>query len=389
MMKDSNFYLYGNGGSQNHGCEAITRSTCGIFSHIPFHAITKLPSEDKAYGVDTLCKLISPADVSHPRFTLRFLKAYLALKKGNFVPMDDLPYMDALAQAQKGDIALSAGGDNYCYSNAGAFFLGNCRSFLKKRGVKTVLWGCSVEPDVISGRILKDLKQYHLIVARESISYGALKKVNPNTVLAPDPAFTLPRSPGNYPDRLGNRPYIGINVSPLIQSREAKKGITTDNFRGLISYILQKTDRDIALIPHVVWDHSDDRIPLKQLYEEFADTGRVYLVEDQNCMQLKDIISGCEFFVGARTHATIAAYSTCVPTLVVGYSVKARGIARDLFGSEEGYVLPVQQLKEKDDLVNSFRALYEKRAEIRQHLTNRMLDYIKGMDAAREAVEKL
>ncbi len=51
-----------------------------------------------------------------------------------------------------------------------------------------------------------------------------------------------------------------------------------------------------------------------------------------------------------RTHATIAAYSTGVPTLVVGYSVKARGIARDLFGTEDGYVLPVQQLKESDEL---------------------------------------
>ena len=49
-------------------------------------------------------------------------------------------------------------------------------------------------------------------------------------------------------------------------------------------------------------------------------------------------------FIGARTHATIAAYSSCVPTLVVGYSIKARGIAKDLFGTDEGYVLPVQAL---------------------------------------------
>ena len=39
------------------------------------------------------------------------------------------------------------------------------------------------------------------------------------------------------------------------------------------------------------------------------------------------------------------AYSSCVPTLVVGYSVKARGIARDIFGTEDRYVLPVQSLQ--------------------------------------------
>ena len=65
--------------------------------------------------------------------------------------------------------------------------------------------------------------------------------------------------------------------------------------------------------------------------EKYKDSGRVCIVDDCNCMQLKYDISKCRFFVGARTHATIAAYSTCVPTLVVGYSVKSRGIARDLF----------------------------------------------------------
>lgn len=78
-------------------------------------------------------------------------------------------------------------------------------------------------------------------------------------------------------------------------------------------------------------------------------------IADATCEELKGFISRCRLFVGARTHATIAAYSTCVPTLVAGYSVKARGIAKDLFGSEENYVLPVQSLKNKDDLVKGFQ----------------------------------
>ena len=100
------------------------------------------------------------------------------------------------------------------------------------------------------------------------------------------------------------------------------------------------------------------------------------MVQDQNCTQLKDIISHCEAFVGARTHATIAAYSTCVPTLVVGYSVKARGIAKDLFGTDENYVLPVQGLKEETDLWNSFQWVYQRRDDIQKHLQEMMPDYI-------------
>ena len=71
-------------------------------------------------------------------------------------------------------------------------------------------------------------------------------------------------------------------------------------------------------------------------------------------MQLKGYIAKCRFFVGARTHATIAAYSTEVPTLVVGYSIKSRGIAKDIFGSEENYVIPIEQIKEENKLTQAF-----------------------------------
>ena len=87
--------------------------------------------------------------------------------------------------------------------------------------------------------------------------------------------------------------------------------------------------------------------------------------------------------------ATIAAYSTGVPTLVVGYSVKARGIARDLFGTEDGYVLPVQQLRESDELTRAFVRLYEKRDAIRAHLNKTLPGYIARADEARKALEEL
>ena len=74
------------------------------------------------------------------------------------------------------------------------------------------------------------------------------------------------------------------------------------------------------------------------------------MIEDHNAMELKGYIARCRFMVVARTHASIAAYSTQVPTLVVGYSVKARGIAKDIFGTEENYVIPVQSLTKESEL---------------------------------------
>ena len=81
--------------------------------------------------------------------------------------------------------------------------------------------------------------------------------------------------------------------------------------------------------------------------------------------------------MGARTHATIAAYSTYVPTLVVGYSVKSRGIARDLFGTDEGYVLPVQGLRSKDDLTISFQRILEQEQDQINKLTEIIPHYKK------------
>ena len=125
------------------------------------------------------------------------------------------------------------------------------------------------------------------------------------------------------------------------------------------------------------------------LYEAFRDTGRVLLIDDHNCMELKGYIARCRMFIGARTHATIAAYSSCVPTLVLGYSVKSRGIARDLFGTEEHYVLPVQELQREEDLADAFVWLLEHEDAVRQRLTKIMPAYVKKAGWSAAVVDRL
>ena len=94
-------------------------------------------------------------------------------------------------------------------------------------------------------------------------------------------------------------------------------------------------------------------------------------------------------FVGARTHATIAAYSSCVPTLGVGYSVKARGIARDLFGTEDNYVLPVQTLKKENQLTDAFMWLSQREYTVRAHLESILPAYLATSRVAMEAIKNL
>ena len=182
---------------------------------------------------------------------------------------------------------------------------------------------------------------------------------------------------------------IGINMSPMIMSYETSDGSAMKNYENLIQHIIETTDMQIALIPHVVWVSNDDRKPLKVLYDKFKDTNRVIMLDDYNCMELKGYISRCRMFIGARTHSTIAAYSTCVPTLVIGYSVKAKGIAKDIFGTYENYVLPVQSLSNKDDLINAFEWMKTNEDGIRKHLNEFMPGYKEKVLQGKVEIEKL
>lgn len=385
----ANIFLYAHGGSGNHGCEAIVRSTKKILGDLPMILISSIPEEDKFYGIEELCPIIRDVSQKSSRRSLDFWKAYAALKlKKDYVPMDKLRYKEAFSHIHRGDLAISIGGDNYCYADVQKYVM--LHDMLKDRGTKTVLWGCSVEPDVANRpEIRADLQRYDLITARETITYETLKAINPNTLLVADPAFLLDPVELPLPEGFADGNTVGINLSPMAIQREPVPGMAMENYRNLIRYIFENTDMQVALIPHVVWESGDDRIPLGQLYEDFRDTGRVVLLTDNGCREQKGFIARCSFFVGARTHATIAAYSSGVPTLVVGYSVKARGIARDLLGTEEGYVLPVQSLTRAEQLTEAFLSLYERHSDIAMQLKNTLPAYLAKGAAAREAVEKL
>lgn len=383
-----NLILYGNGSSGNHGCEAIVRGTISLLGADTntYRIQSENPREDRDYGLDILAQ-IEPAK-SERKKDFRFAAAYAKLKlTRDYTDMDGLAYLPSLREAGVwADIALSVGGDNYCYGGTGIYAYLN-RAY-KNQGAKTVLWGCSIEPDVVAKpNVAKDLSEYALIVARESITYETVKRVQKNTILAPDPAFFMEPKACSLDDRLCNGNVVGINISPMIISNEKASGMAYENYKQLIHYILSETDAKIALIPHVVWASNDDRKVLRQLYDDFDRDPRLVLVEDHTAPELKYIISQCSFFVGARTHATIAAYSSCVPTLVVGYSVKARGIARDLFGTEDGYVLPVQDMQQPQQLTEAFCTLFGKRQYIHACLTETLKAYCDPLPAIRAITE--
>lgn len=381
-------FLYNHGGSENHGCEALVRTVCELFKEEDIILYSEMPQQDLHYGIQQFADVKSAKNV-YSKLSPSFIKAYYSLKKKNdYFSIDILPYRKTIKEFRTGDIEISVGGDIYCYDDYPKYI--QLHQMICQRGCKTILLGCSLNEKLFNDpKFVEDMKSYDYISARESLTYELLKKAGLKSIgLSPDSAFTLPKEEVQLPSNFIENNTVGINVSPLVMEREQEDNVLLDNYRNLIAYILNKTDYTVALIPHVIWSGNDDRSILNKLYDEFKKSERIVVIQDCNCMQLKGYIAKCRFFVGARTHATIAAYSTEVPTLVVGYSIKSRGIAKDIFGREENYVIPIEQIKEENKLTQAFIWLQENENHIREHLKKRMPQYIKDAENVKEKIKE-
>ncbi|MDD6061759.1 MAG: polysaccharide pyruvyl transferase family protein [Oscillospiraceae bacterium] len=380
------FAFYHHVGSGNKGCEALVRSTSDLLCHRDKQDIrlySMRPQEDEKSGYENISHItgvyFDTAHLKKPLNTadkvrlklLRMRSAYAADEYYFSKFLDQLPL-------DEDRVYLSIGGDTYCYgdnSNMHAF-----NAALKKRGKKTVLWGCSLDETSFSPYNAADLRTFDAIFARETGTYDLLREkgFHKNVFLHPDPAFTLRPEYLPLPEGFQQGNTIGINASPLVFKYESgQKGIGLRSYEKLIEYILSETDCSVLLIPHVFWDFSDDRTVLRALFEKYADTGRVvFLDREYTANQLKGFIARCRLFVGARTHATIAAYSTMVPTLVLGYSVKSVNIALDLFGRTDGYVVPIDKLEDERGLADAVSDMLQKEGAYQALLSERVPDYI-------------
>ena len=385
---EKEFCLYMHTGCGNHGCEAIVRSVSAIFNK-EIVLYTKNVFEDEKY-LGNINITFREAGNIPPIETIDGLLARIKIKGlGKKYAYVKPAYKNLFRNANSNTVAISIGGDNYCYDGMPKV-LEIINDSLNKKGAKTVLYGCSIEPELLKDiAIVEDLKRYSLIVARESITYNSLVKagLKSKTILASDPAFTLERKENEDVGEIIGSNTVGINLSPLVL--EDGNEILFDAYCRLLEWILKETDMRIVLIPHVIWNGNDDRVPLKRLYDLYKDSNRVLMIGDHNAIELKGYISRCRFFVGARTHATIAAYSSRVPTLVAGYSVKSKGIARDIFGTEEGYVVDSKNMRSDQQFVEAFAWLYNNEDEVRSQLVSKMPEYVQNAYAAVEIIKKL
>ena len=379
--------MYMHAGSGNHGCEAIVNVVTSLLNG---RGITPVlasndEAEDRRYHPGEL-ERAGALRIVGERHIDRDLAAHIAYYGWRRLTGDNESFLRyrfrdalrAIGPSEDAPVAVSIGGDNYCYPSLHSD-LRLANSMLRRKGYRTILLGCSIEPEMVPS-LKGDLEGFERIIARESITYHALEEAglggSGRLVLLPDPAFGLEPEDTALPDGMEEGGCVGINLSPMVRDDYGSADIVMSNIKTLICDILDNTDLGVVLIPHVVRPNGDDRPVLSAIRAMFPGETRIITAADQSAGRLKRVIGACRFFVGARTHSTIAAYSQAVPTLVLGYSVKSRGIAADLFGGDiKDLVVPVQGLSGEKELSRAFSVVMERENELRSTLESQMPDY--------------
>ncbi len=377
--------LYDHSGCLNRGCEAIVRTTVDIvkraFPDSRFGLLSYNAQEDIILSD---VKNLSVAQASAQSLTgiKKYVNA-ISFKVFNSIEYYyKTAYADSLEFAKNYDLCLIIGGDTFCYGNNEL-----CRKLtanFKKRGKKIVLWGCSVGEEDLTQEKIETLKSLDGIFARESFTKSVLEsKGLTNVSLFADPAFVLPKSEVELPEIQGD--LFGFNISPLIARRTKNLGTAAAQ---LIHYIEHNTDYIPLLVPHVTVKGNDDYRFLAAIKNVAKSEKSILLPSNLGAREYKGYISKAKVFMGARTHSIIGAYSSGVPALALGYSIKARGIANDLFGSEL-CVHGIDEIQSGADLIACFEELEANRENMKKVLDERIPQTVELAYSAGEALKKI
>jgi polysaccharide pyruvyl transferase WcaK-like protein len=380
--------MFYHAGSKNRGCEAIVRSGIPIIKKYNPNAEISLASLD--YKSDLLIPELNKVyDVSAVKLNKYSLQWFISSFLVKFFKNENYFYRYAnqklINLIPQYDLFLSIGGDNYCYGEQ--HWLYEVDRLIKKAGKKLVLWGASIGEEDLTLIKINDLKSLDLLLVRETYSLNALKnKGIQNVKLVADGAFTMDKEELAYPEGWKEGNTIGFNYSPLVYKRNKE---SANAAKKLIQHIIDTTDVTICLTPHVMIKANDDYETLLEFYHDFKKTGRVILLPNNlNAIQYKGYIARMRMFIGARTHATIAAYSYGVPTMVLGYSVKSKGIAFDIFG-EEKLVLGINEISDAHKLIGKFEEMKAEELELKEILTQRIPEIKKMSYKAGEYLAEL
>lgn len=133
--------------------------------------------------------------------------------------------------------------------------------------------------------------------------------------------------------------HVGVNISSLLwnggYTQNNQFGLTVDYqelIHEIIKYFLSLQNVKLHLIPHVVIGErniENDYEVSFEIYEKYNHPNLILSEFFLGPIEAKNYIAGMDFFMGARMHSTIAAFSAGVPVVPMAYSRKFNGLFAD------------------------------------------------------------
>lgn len=233
----------------------------------------------------------------------------------------------------------------------------------------------------IANYILKNSKK---VYSRDREGVIFFKNINKNIEFCYDMGFILEpmieseKIPSSIRNINKKSSIVGINISGLLYiggyDRNNMFNIKVDYRRLILNIIEELFKRDnvnVVLIPHVIGignSIENDTAACKEIFKNLIDshTESIHLVkEEYNHHEIKAIIGMCDFFIGSRMHACIAALSQFIPTVGLAYSKKFIGVFDSINMSEMVIDLRVG---ETNEVVDSVMAIFDRRRKIKKKL---------------------
>jgi len=382
MNERPTFILAGNGPYDNRGCEAIVRGTANILRHYykdpSFLCLSFFQNQEQF--VKQCKNECDPAivhkqiNINNKKFSLEWTRQFIYRSLAQKRNINSI-YKELLPTINEAKAVLSIGGDNYSLDYGIPSWFTGLDDLVLRNEKPIIIWGASVGPfhenPEYERYMKKHLQDITGIFARESATIKYLEKIRiiKNVYRVADPAFLMDATEPREKMKIEEN-SIGINLSPLM-ARYVSAG-NMESWINIASRIVEKiakeTDNKIYLIPHVTAPNSNDYLFLKEVRERAkVSEEKIFLIPPiYNASETKWIISKMQLFAGARTHSTIAALSSKVPTLTFAYSLKAKGINNDIFNHED-YCLNPEELN-PEIIIKKIKLLLERNEEIRSEL---------------------
>jgi polysaccharide pyruvyl transferase WcaK-like protein len=175
---------------------------------------------------------------------------------------------------------------------------------------------------------------------------------------------------------------IGMNISGLL----FMGGYTRDNMFGLqidyrelvyeiIHHLMRTSNVVVMLVPHVFGppEHVEsDAVVCAKVYHELKAqyNHRLFFTNgNYNQSEIKYIIGLCDFFIGSRMHACIAALSQTIPAVAIAYSDKFTGVMQTI--GVDDLVADPRKI-DKHELTHLITKAFEQRDAFRAQLSMKM-----------------